>query len=75
MKEDFPVPSDSLTERRIGAIVTARDGSGAEYRARVIAVEGDTALVHPFEKLATPSELRLLRLGEKTSSLMPALRQ
>ena len=75
MKEDFSVPSDSLTEQRIGAIVTTRDGSGPEYRALVIAVEGDTALVHPFEKLATPSGLRLLRFGEKTSSLMPALPQ
>lgn len=59
MKEDFPVPSDSLTERRIGAIVTARDGSGAEYRARVTSVDGATAVVHPFQKLALPSESAL----------------
>lgn len=59
MKEDFPVPSDNLTERRIGAIVTARDGSGAEYRARVTSVDGATAVVHPFQKLALPSESAL----------------
>lgn len=56
MKEDFPVPSDSLTEQRIGAIATTRDESGAEYRARVIVVEGDTALVHPFERLRNNPE-------------------
>ncbi len=59
MRDDFPVPSHSLTERRIGAIVTARDESGAEYRARVLAVDGDTVLVRPFQKLAIPSESAL----------------
>lgn len=59
MKEDFRIPSDGLTERRVGAIVTARDELGAEYRARIISVEGGTALVHPFERLTIPSESAL----------------
>lgn len=57
--KDFRVRSDSLTECRIGAIVTARAQSGAEYRVRVIAIEGDKALVHPFEKRVLPSESTL----------------
>jgi 16S rRNA (uracil1498-N3)-methyltransferase len=56
LEKDFRVPSDSLTERRIGAIVTARDETGVEYRVRIISIEGATALVHPFEKLTLPSE-------------------
>jgi 16S rRNA (uracil1498-N3)-methyltransferase len=56
---DFRIPSESLTERRIGAILTARDEVGDEYRARVVAIEADMAVVHPFEKLSLPSESAL----------------
>lgn len=57
--KDFRIPGESLAERRIGAIVTAENEKGEEYRARVIALEGDRALVHPFERLTFPSESAL----------------
>lgn len=57
--KDFRIPSDVLTERRIGAVITARDERGIEYRARIIALEDENVLVHPFEKLILPSESTL----------------
>jgi len=53
--EDQRIPAQLLPTTRIGAVVTVRV-SDKEYRCRIIKVDGADALVHPFERLARPSE-------------------
>jgi len=53
--EDLRISVQLLPTTRIGAIATVRV-SDAEYRCRIIKVDGADALIHPFEKLALPSE-------------------
>ena len=56
MEADTRVPVMLLSETRTGAIVTVKDEEGREYRGRVLAVEGEAALVRIFQELDFPSE-------------------
>ena len=53
---DMAVPAASLSAQRAGAIVTVRGEGGGEYRARIVRVAGERALVRIFEELHFPSE-------------------
>ncbi len=56
MEADTRVPLTLLSETRTGAIVTVKGEGGREYRGRVLAVEGEAALVRIFQELDFPSE-------------------
>jgi 16S rRNA (uracil1498-N3)-methyltransferase len=56
--EELRISADLLPTTRVGAIVTVRVNE-AEYRCRIIRVDGVDALVHPFERLTLPSESSL----------------
>ncbi len=60
MEADTRVPVTLLSETRRGAVVTVKGEEGREYRGRVLAVEGETALVRIFQELDFPSESPLL---------------
>ncbi len=53
---DVRVPVALLTSGRPGAIVTVRGDQGKEFRGRVVSVEGDNAVVKPFEELKFSTE-------------------
>ncbi len=57
-ERDLPVPASRLSSTRPGTIVTIEEG-GLEYRARVLRVEGATAIVRAFERLECSSESTL----------------
>jgi 16S rRNA (uracil1498-N3)-methyltransferase len=59
MEHDIVVSKALLSSTRVGAVVTVRTEEGREYRARVMKVDGQTALVRAFEELCFPAESRL----------------
>lgn len=70
---DLLVPRDRLTCDRAGAIVTIVAPDGAEYRGRVVRMEGDCVLVRLFERLSfsveSPLDIALIQALPKKEKM------